>query len=342
MRRTRRILLCAALLLAAFVYLNNTASLAPAMSGKPVLLAHRGMAQTFHRDGLTNDTCTAERIYPPTHGFLENTLASMRAAFDAGADVVEIDIHPTTDGHFAVFHDWTVDCRTEGKGATREHSLAELKALDIGYGYTADGGKTFPFRGKGVGLMPSLDEVLAAFPGKRFLINIKSNDPHEGDLLADRLARLNPDEIDLLMVYGADRPISALSKHLTALKVMSRTTLKRCAYAYIGLGWTGYVPQACRHTLLLMPVNYTPLDLGLAQPPSSSACAASAPTYSSPARMAQAKRAPAASTTPPAYRALPDSLRRRHLDQPHRTHRAAGASPTMTRCALVHRTQLQL
>ena len=59
--------------------------------------------------------------------FLENTLPSMRAAFEAGADIVEFDIHPTTDGHFAVFHDWTVDCRTEGRGVTREHTLAAVE-----------------------------------------------------------------------------------------------------------------------------------------------------------------------------------------------------------------------
>ncbi len=262
MRRTGSIVLGAALLLAVFVYLNNTASLAPAMSGKPLLLAHRGLAQTFHREGLTNDTCTAERIYPPTHGFLENTLASMQASFEAGADIVELDIHPTTDGHFAVFHDWTVDCRTEGTGVTRAHTLAELQALDIGYGYTADGGKTFPFRGKGIGLMPSLDEVLAAFPGKRFLINIKSNDPAEGAALAQRLERLSAAERDLLMAYGADRPIAALHERLPALRVMSKATLKRCGLTYLALGWTGYVPQACRNTLMLVPSNYAGLLWG--------------------------------------------------------------------------------
>lgn len=256
MKRTLRLLLAGLLMLAAFVYANNAASLAPKMSGKPLLLAHRGMAQTFHREGLTNDTCTAKRIYPPVHGFLENTLASMQAAFDAGADIVEFDIHPTTDKHFAVFHDWTVDCRTEGHGVTREHTLAELKALDIGYGYTADGGKTFPFRGKGIGLMPSLDEVLAAFPEKRFLINIKSNNPDEGVKLARHLSHLSPAKLNLLMAYGADRPIAALHEHLPALRVMSKATLKSCGYAYIGLGWTGYVPQACRQTLVLLPVNY--------------------------------------------------------------------------------------
>jgi hypothetical protein len=33
---------------------------------------------------------------------------------------------------------------------------------------------TDPFRGKGVGLMPSLDEVLTRFPDREFLIDIKS------------------------------------------------------------------------------------------------------------------------------------------------------------------------
>jgi glycerophosphoryl diester phosphodiesterase len=36
----------------------------------------------------------------------------MRAAFDLGADIVELDVHPTVDGSFVVFHDWTVECRT--------------------------------------------------------------------------------------------------------------------------------------------------------------------------------------------------------------------------------------
>jgi glycerophosphoryl diester phosphodiesterase len=65
------------------------------------------------------------------------------------------NVHPTTDGQFAVFHDWTLDCRTDGHGITREHSIADLKKLDIGYGYTTDGGRRYPFRGSGVGMMPT-------------------------------------------------------------------------------------------------------------------------------------------------------------------------------------------
>ena len=90
----------------------------------------------------------------------------MRAAFDRGANVVEFDIHPTTDGRFAVFHDRTLECKTNGSGLTRTHTMEELKRLDIGYGYTFDDGHTYPFRGKGIGLLPSMDEVFQEFPGR--------------------------------------------------------------------------------------------------------------------------------------------------------------------------------
>ena len=41
---------------------------------------------------------------------------SFRAAFAAGADIVEFDVHPTTDGHFVVFHDWTARLPHQGSG----------------------------------------------------------------------------------------------------------------------------------------------------------------------------------------------------------------------------------
>jgi glycerophosphoryl diester phosphodiesterase len=262
LRRVFKLAAVAVLLFMAFAFFNNSVLFAPAREGGPVLLAHRGMHQTFSREGLRGDTCTASRIFPPEHPFLENTIASMAEAFRLGADVVEFDIHPTTDGQFAVFHDWTLDCRTNGSGVTREHSLTDLKALDIGHGYSADGGKTFPFRGKGIGLMPSLDEVLAAFPERRFLINIKSDDPWEGEQLAARLSRLPRAQLDRLMTYGGDRPMRALREHLPPLKVMSRQSLTQCGLRYLALGWSGHVPASCRNTIFLVPVNYAPVLWG--------------------------------------------------------------------------------
>lgn len=256
MRRIALIGLVVVLAVASFVYLNNTNLLATPRAGQALLLAHRGLAQTFSPAGVKADTCTATQIRPPEHAFLENTIDSMRAAFAAGAGIVEFDVHRTVDGHFAVFHDWTLDCRTNGRGVTRERTLAELQALDIGYGYTADGGKTFPFRGKGIGLMPSLDEVLAAFPDKRFLIDIKSDDPEEGKALAERLARLPREQRALLMVHGGERPVAALHARLPDLLTVQRSGLKGCLLRYLALGWSGIVPATCRHSIILVPVNY--------------------------------------------------------------------------------------
>jgi glycerophosphoryl diester phosphodiesterase len=240
---------------AAAIYINNTNHLATHREGKPVLLAHRGIAQRFDERELKNDTCTAARMLPSTHQYLENTISSMRAGFAAGADVVELDVHPTTDGEFAVFHDWTLDCRTDGHGVTREHSMAYLKKLDIGHGYTADGGKTFPFRGKGIGLMPTLTEVLAAFPERRLLINVKSHDPSEGDKLAAVLNKLPAERRAQIMVYGGDEPVDIVRQQTPEVRTISRSTIKSCLLRYIGYGWSGVVPTACKNAMVMLPIN---------------------------------------------------------------------------------------
>ena len=257
MRTTPR-LFAILLVVATSLYLANASALVSPPADTPAFLAHRGLHQTFSTEGLTGDTCTASRIDPPSHPFLENTIAGIKAAFDLGASTVEIDVHPTTDGQFAVFHDWTLDCRTDGHGVTRAHSLAELKKLDIGYGYTADGGKTFPFRGRGVGLMPSLTDVLDAFPERSFLINIKSNDRVEGRLLADALDKRSPQQLSHIMAYGGELPIASLKERMPLLRTMSRANIKSCLLRYMLLGWIGYVPEPCRNSILLIPSNVGP------------------------------------------------------------------------------------
>ena len=245
------------LILILFIFINNT-TIFTTSNKQPALLAHRGMAQTFDMKGVAEDSCTAEKIHIPEHGFLENTIPSMEAAFNAGADIVELDVHPTSDGEFVVFHDWTLDCRTEGHGDTREHSLKELTALDVGYGYTADNGKTYPFRGKGVGMMPTLDEVLRKFGGKQLMIHVKSNDSEEGTLLADYLNNYPAETLKHLSIYGGDEPIAVLKEKMPGTRVMSKDTLKSCLLPYIAIGWTGYVPDSCKNTNLQIPEKIGP------------------------------------------------------------------------------------
>ncbi len=245
-------------LAATLLWAGNTSLNAP--GGVTRLLAHRGVHQTFPLNSVDNDTCTAAIIDPPRHAFIENTIPSMRAAFAAGADVVELDVHLTPDNQFAVFHDWTLDCRTNGSGVTEQTQMAALRILDAGFGYTSDGGKTFPLRGKGAGLIATLPEIFNALPGKRFLINFKSRRIEEGEALA-ALLKSDPAARDAAFgVYGGREPTRAAMAH--GLPGYDKASLVACGWRYLLTGWSGYVPHACRGQLLAVPVNFAPLLWG--------------------------------------------------------------------------------
>lgn len=240
--------------LSAGLYLANT-SRGAEPTGTLTVLSHRGVHQPFSRHGLTNETCAAAQSLPAGHSFIENTLPAIGAAFYYGADMVEIDVHPTTDGEFAVFHDWTLECRTNGEGVTREQSMTDLRKLDVGYGYTTDGGRTFPLRGRGAGMMPTLSEVLKKHPERRFLINVKSNDPAEADLLHAYLAKAGADTARLVVV-GGERPVERLRALAPDLKAVSKADAKACLQGYMLTGWYGNVPDACRNSLVMAPTDF--------------------------------------------------------------------------------------
>ena len=64
---------------------NTSRFTGPADDSETRALSHRGIHQTFDKTELGLQDCTATRIYEPTHDFLENTIPSMQAAFEAGA-----------------------------------------------------------------------------------------------------------------------------------------------------------------------------------------------------------------------------------------------------------------
>ncbi len=84
----------------------------------------------------------------------ENTLRSIRTALSMGVAAVEIDVQLTRDSELAVIHDDTVDRTTNGSGAVRDFTLAELKKLDAGLGEA----------------IPSLAEVVEEVAGKAHLV----------------------------------------------------------------------------------------------------------------------------------------------------------------------------
>lgn len=221
--------------------------------------AHRGVHQTFSRKDLDWETCTATRIFNPTHSYIENTIASVDAAISYGATEIEIDVHPTTDGEFVVFHDWTLDCRTNGTGRVRDQSWAQLKGLDIGYGYTADNAVTHPFRGKYIGAMPRLSDMLSQFPHVTFAINIKSRSKIEAESLIDYIS---PNDLERLIFIGHSIPIEVISEPRPSLKTITRSGTKSCLISYTLLGWSGYIPEPCRNKIIPIPANYRRLLWG--------------------------------------------------------------------------------
>ena len=95
---------------------------------------------------------------------------------EMGVDVLELDVHSTSDGALVVMHDRTVNRTTNGEGEINKMTLAELKKLDAGYHFTPDDGKTFPFRGKGI-TVPTLQEIFDALPNQTFNVEPKQAEP---------------------------------------------------------------------------------------------------------------------------------------------------------------------
>lgn len=94
-------------------------------------------------------------------GHPENTLAAFRAAVEAGAGGLELDVRLTRDGHLVVMHDATVDRTTDGFGAVAGMTLAQVRRLDVGGDGRPDEG------------VPTLRKVLATFPRTYINIDIK-------------------------------------------------------------------------------------------------------------------------------------------------------------------------
>jgi len=61
-------------------------------------------------------------------------MRSFRSAIAAGCDLIECDVHLSSDGRLMVIHDHTLDRTTNGTGLVRDHTAAELRKLDAGDG----------------------------------------------------------------------------------------------------------------------------------------------------------------------------------------------------------------
>ena len=93
----------------------------------------------------------------------ENTLVAIRRAIETGADMVEIDVTMTADGHVILLHDETLDRTTDGLGVPTEMTLDEIQRLDAGSWFSPE------FAGERI---PTLTEALEMVKD-RILINVE-------------------------------------------------------------------------------------------------------------------------------------------------------------------------
>jgi glycerophosphoryl diester phosphodiesterase len=177
----------------------------------------------------------------------ENTLPAFRLAVEQGADAIELDVRLTGDGVPVVLHDATLDRTTDGHGPLGAVSHAELQQADAGARFTADDGRSYPFRGGAIRI-PTLAEVFRGFPEIPVMVEVKEVAAQEAIrevVLAERVA---------------DRCVFA-SEHYAALRVFREPPFAVAAagpeigslYASVLLR---RVPAAVAYRTLSVPERY--------------------------------------------------------------------------------------
>lgn len=137
-------------------------------TGYPYLDEPGGVIAFAHRGGA----------FTPGIEPFENTLRAFQDAFDRGFRYFETDVHVTRDGVLLAFHDAVLDRVTDALGRIAELSYDEVRRARIG----------------GSEAVPTLAELVGAFPDARFNIDVKARgavaplvDLIEADGLHDRV-----------------------------------------------------------------------------------------------------------------------------------------------------------
>ncbi len=187
----------------------------------------------------------------------ENTLPSFRAALEARVDYLELDVWATRDGEVMVHHDPSTGRLCGEDRLIAECTLRELRRLDAGFAFRNKEENLHPFRGQGI-TIPTLEEVLEAFPEALFNIEIKQEEPSIEELTLKVIERTG----------SADRILLAAENDLIMKRIRTRcgeipTSLSRGETADFFAWLMGGAPPGYRApgSALQIPPTYGNLTL---------------------------------------------------------------------------------
>ncbi|MBY7102259.1 glycerophosphodiester phosphodiesterase [Bacillus sp. 6YEL31] len=110
----------------------------------------------------------------------EHTIAAYKLGQQLKGDYIEIDLQMTKDGHLLAMHDETVNRTTNGKGLVKEHTLEEMKQLNLGSFFN----EKYPNLAKKEfenAKVPKLKEIIEMFGhNANYYIETKSPDEYPG------------------------------------------------------------------------------------------------------------------------------------------------------------------
>lgn len=156
------------------------------------------------------------------HLCAENTLPCYRLALRRGADALEADLQLLGDGTLVMFDAPRTADQTGVDRALAGIDLATARTLDLGWGFTPDGGATHPSRGRGIHIS-TLREFLDAFPSTPVLLDVKPESDAMARALLDFVRReLSDEERERVYIETDDQ---ALADRLRALDAPPRVAL---------------------------------------------------------------------------------------------------------------------
>lgn len=168
-----------------------------------------------------------------------------------GADVLEIDVRLSRDGHVIVTHDASVNRTSDGHGNVRQLSLHELKKLDAAYRFKDLDGRSY--RNQNIQFI-TLDELFSLHPTTRINIDIKDNTPEAAVAVAQSIEKSAMQK--LVNVGSFHASVVDHFRHQSR-NVTTAATQGEVARLYFG----GKLPQPIPYTYLQIPLSYFAIPL---------------------------------------------------------------------------------